>query len=495
MKSSAMKNVIKIFTVGTLVCSTFLFTVESQQNTTKTAPQEKKKAEPKRPQTAPKIVPGSTAAMQAPEFWINNIKGDPDKVIMTPEQIKELNEKNQKRVSNFTDVFGDPYSIDRVLESRDNIGIMYHVENPLEYTKFPSDSLRFRIERSNSNFEKRNLYDRRNMLYDEDMKNELIEMTNVNAIPSGHVTPSYGILVKHTNGRVMPTELKANGGPGGWLDNLQSGMVDYGQPVAILHTSKDGNWYYVRSQISFAWVPATHVALGSAKEIGTYINDKNFVVATCHKVPIYADNDFSVFVEEFYLGAKVKLTKKTAAGYKVSFPYRKPDGTFGTAKGWVKPDARVSVGYQPFTQRNIINTVFTLLYRPYGWADSYNERDCCGMTRTVLRTFGIYTGRWTSHQLHASDHVVMFPRKTPVEKKYEFIEDCEGGICFVGDGGHISMYLGEVDGKHYVIHQSGYSYTDEDGTRMNVNRVNVNDTELPGGSNIRNWSEITTMKP
>ena len=117
------------------------------------------------------------------------------------------------------------------------------------------------------------------------------------------------------------------------------------------------------------------------------------------------------------------------------------------------------------------------------------------MARSVLRSFGIYTGRWTSHLLHASDHVVMFPRKTPVEKKYEFLGDCEGGICLVGDGGHISMYLGEVDGKHYVIHSSGYSYTGEDGTRMNVNRVNVNDTDLAGGSNIRSWTEITTLKP
>ena len=500
MKTIAMKNVIKIFTVGTVLFSALLYTAESQQKPTRTAPRENRRTATKRPQTAPKIVPGSTAAMQTPEFWINNIKGDPDKVIMTPVQIRELNEKNKKRGSNFTDVFGDPYSIDRVLASKDNIGIMYHVENPLEYTTFPSDSLRFRIERSNSNFERRNLYDRRNMLYDEDMKNELIEMTNVDAIPEESVMPSYGIIVKHTNGRVMPTELKATGGPGGWTDNLQSGMVDYGSPVAILHTSKDGDWYYVRSQISFVWVPATHVAIGTHLEIGEYIDSSDFIVATCHKVPIYADHNFRVFVEDFYLGAKLKLIEKTVMGnkiigYKVSFPYRKPDGSFGTADGWIKPDARVSVGYQPFTQRNIIDTVFTMLYRPYGWADSDNERDCCGMARTVLRSVGIYTGRWTSHQLHASDHVVMFPRKTPVEKKYDFLEDCEGGICLVGGGGHISMYLGEVNGKHYVIHSSGYSYTAEDGTRMNVNRVNVNDTDLAGGSNIRSWTEITTLKP
>jgi len=294
---------------------------------------------------------------------------------------------------------------------------------------------------------------------------------------------------------VMPTELPMSGRSGGWLDECQSGMVDYAQPVAILHMSKDRDWYYVRSEISFVWVPADHVAFGNPREIGDYVSSRDFIVATTHKVPIYGDPNFRFFIVDFYMGARVKLVEKSSKGYKVSYAYRKPDGSFGTADGWVKPDARVSVGYQPFTQRNIINTVFTMLYRPYGWADSWNERDCCGMTRVVLRTFGIFTGRWTTHQLHASDHVVMFPRKAPKEEKYKYLQGCEGGICLAGDGGHIVMYLGEVDGRYYVIHSSGYSYTDEDGKRQNVNRVNVNDTELEGGSNIGGWTEITTLKP
>ena len=174
---------------------------------------------------------------------------------MTPKQIEVLNKKNAQRESHFTDVFGDPYSIDDVLESRDLIGIMYHVEDPLSYTSFPSDSLRARIERANDWFNGRKFYDRRNMIYDDDMKNELLGKTNVEAIPAGSVKPTYGIIVRHSNGRVMPTNLTADGRPGGWLDNFQSGLIDYGQPVAILHMSKDGDWYYVRSQISFTWIP------------------------------------------------------------------------------------------------------------------------------------------------------------------------------------------------------------------------------------------------
>lgn len=447
------------------------------------------------PQMAPKIVPGSTAEMQSAKFWISRIK-NPDKVIMTPDQIKALNEKNKTRGSNFTDIFGNPYSIDNTLASQERIGIMYHVEDPLTYTSFPSDSLKFRIERQNQWLRESAIADRRGLPFDEDMKKELLDNTDVESIPSGSVRPQYGIIVEHTLGRLMPYELPTGRGSGSFLmDSMQAGLVDYGQPVAVLHMSKDRRWAYIRSEISFVWAEARHIALGTPKEIRAYIDSPSFIVATTHKIPIYGDSNFRNYITDFYLGAKVKLLEKTTAGYRVSYPVRTPEGSFSTATGWVKSDASVSVGYQPFTQRNILNTFFSLLYRPYSGRDSFNERDCCGTMRTVFRTFGFHMGRWTSHQLHASDHVYMFPRDTPKEKKYELLKGCEPGICLVGDGGHISMYIGQADGRYFVIHQSGYSYNDENGVRLSVARVNVNDTELAGGSNVSQWTEITTIKP
>ena len=489
-----MKKLLIISALSAMLFTT-LSSIVMSQNETRSAPRARRREPVDQPKTAPKVVPGTTAEMQTPEFWISRLD-NPDRVIMTPEQIVDLNEKNRNRGTQFTDVFGDPFSIDGVIRAKSGVGLIYPVADPLAHKTFPADSIRSRIEAFNSGFKRRSrYYDNRNMPFDDDMKQELIDRTNVEFIPDDSVFLTYGIVVKHTSGRVMPYGLKVSGSPGGWLDGFQSGMVDFGQPVAILHVSKDRDWYYILSDTAMSWVPATHVAIGSVAEIQEYVNSDDFIIATCHKVPIYSNRRFSNFIVDFYLGAKVKLLEKLPNGYKVSFPYRDPKGNFGTATGWVKPDANVSVGYQPYTQRNVLNTVFTMLYRPYGWADSFNERDCCGMVRTVLRTFGIFTGRWTSFQLHASDHVYMFPPKTPKEKKYEYLAKCESGMCLAGDGGHISMYLGEVDGSHFVIHSSGYGYTDEDGTRMNVNRVNVNDTELEGGSNIGSWTEITEIKP
>ncbi len=42
---------------------------------------------------APKFLPRTTEAMHHPGFWISKCKGDPDRVVLTPEQIVELNRK------------------------------------------------------------------------------------------------------------------------------------------------------------------------------------------------------------------------------------------------------------------------------------------------------------------------------------------------------------------------------------------------------------------
>jgi len=452
-----------------------------------------RRGEPADWDNAPKVVPRTTEEMQTPDFWINRID-NPDEVIMTPAQIVKINERNRSMPKTIKDIDGEDYSIDRVVSSKLGIGLQYNVEEPLKMKTFPGDSLRAMLDRHKEYFTGRQKYDRRQMKFPEDETDRLLTNTDPEAVPSV-IVPKYGILVRHTLNRVLPTNQAAYGSPRSWLDSLQSTGLDGGMPVAVLHMSKDRKWYYVRSEIAFGWVPAENVALGSPKELADYIDSKESVVALDYNVPVYGDRDFNAYITDLFIGSKAKLLNQSSAGYQVLMPVRKADGTFETVQGWVKPDAKVSVGYQPFTQRNVISTMFNLLYRPYGWADSDHEFDCCGAIRVVLRTFGIKTGRWTSYELHATDHVIAFSRRTPKEKKYELIQGCEPGICLVGSSGHINMYLGEVDGRHYVIHQGGYSYKGDDEKTYHFRRVNVNDTELDGGSNIRDWSEITTLRP
>jgi hypothetical protein len=443
--------------------------------------------------TAPNIAPNTTEEMQNPEFWISQID-NPDKEILTPAQIKYLNGKNRGKSFETTDINGDPYSIKGIVDGKDVIGVQFLVEDPLKLTTFSGDSLRARLDRKRDYFEKRTFFDRRLLKFDTVMKNELLDMTDYDSIPD-KISPRHGILVSNTQNRVMPTNLPGWGSASGWTDQFQSTAVDFGTPVAILHASKNKDWYYVRSEISFGWVPAENVAIGTVAAIDKAVSADNFIVAVTHKVPVFGDKECATLSAELFMGARLKLVRNSAEGYEVMVPHRDSDGTLKMARGWVKSDAGVNVGYQKFTQRNIINTMFSLLYRPYGWADMCDERDCCGTTRVVYKTFGINMPRWTTHQLHSANRVHAFQPKTSSEIKYGILDKCEPAITLIGHTGHIIMYLGKVNGSHYVIHQNGYSYKAEDGTKMDVRRVYVNDTELAGGSFVEHWTEISEFRP
>ena len=280
-----------------------------------------------------------------------------------------------------------------------------------------------------------------------------------------------------------------------WVDSFQQLPCETCLPVAILHESRDSDLYYVNSEIDFGWIPARNVAVGTLENVRELAEPDNFIVALAHKVPVYADKDYTSWITDIYQGAKLKLANTTSQGYRVLVPFREADGSLRAVDGWVKPDADVSVGYQPFTRRNAINTVFKLLYRSYGGGGVDHERDCTGAVRTVLKTFGIITPAIPTPQLHFSDNVYKFPENTPKEVKYRCLDTCEPGITLCGFSGHIVIYLGKVDSNYYVIHSTGYSYHDENGAEMRVARVSVTDTELEGGGNIDLFTEISTIKP
>jgi len=435
---------------------------------------------------APKVTPGTTEAMQTPEFWINNLKGNPDKVIMTPEQIENLNKKNQTKMYEFTDINGKKVTF----KKKDSILVI----DPLSLRSFSGEEIRARLNRDRDFLESTTFYDFRKRTWDEDMRNEIYEQMDVGSLP-GTITPRYGIITSYVNNRRFPTHKKAWTEQNGWLNQFGTVALNAGMPAAILHTTKNKDWYYVRSEISIGWIPSVSIAVGSKNELRHLTEAKDFFVVTCHRVPVYSDNDWNNFMTYLYMGGEAKLLGKTEKGYNVLLPFRQADGSFETAQGWIRPDACVSVGYQPFNRRNIINTAFSVLYRPWASGDSYNEESCSGYARSVLRTFGIITVKSTVFGLTASDHVTIFPRETSREVKYKFLDKCEPGTTLLGSSEHIIFYLGKVNGKYYVIHRTGYDYPGDDGTMMMVRRVNVNDTELPGGSHVDTWTHICEIEP
>lgn len=441
---------------------------------------------------APDIVPPATEAMQKPDFWIAQI-ANPDKIIMTAEEIAAFNTANRTSPLVRNDVNGKPVAIDSITVNGNFAGIMFHLSDPLAIGTFPGERVKQLLTSTETFLTKTDFWDRRQIPYPLIREQELIDAMNISEIPAA-IRPRYGIIVCHTLNRIVPTHDKVYGGQFQWLDIFQNATLETGMPIAILHETKKGDWLYVRSEYTYGWVPAENVATGAKEAIGKLSAPKDFIVATDHKIPVYADKNCSVWLTDLYMGERLGFRSKKGTAFAVAVPFRKPDGGADTVPGWVRGDARVSIGYQPYTQRNVIETFFRLLNRPYGWGGTDHERDCVGTIRDVFRTFGIFMPRWTTFELYQTPHVISFPANTPKAEKYRYLDSCEPGITVCGFNWHVVLYLGKVDDTHYIIHQNGYSYHGQDGTEYRVGRVSVNYTELEGGADINNWTELSTFK-
>ena len=442
---------------------------------------------------APDIIPPATAEMQNPDFWISKIQ-NPDRVIMTPDEIVRFNQKNRTRSLVRKDIRGNTVTIDSVIAGGPPFtGIYFHLSDPLAIAEYPGSAIAKHIADVGDYVLKADLWDRRQITFPERTRHELIAEMNAGGVP-GVIRPRYGMLVRHTLNRLVPTSEKVYRGQFQWLDGFQNATLETGMPVAVLHASKSGDWLLIRSEYSLGWVPAANVALGSPAAIRAASSPKNFVVGTVHKIPVYADRTCETWLTDIYMGERLELAAKTSSSFRVTVPVRRPDGTLGSAPGWLRGDAGVSVGWQSYTQRNVIATFFRLLGRPYGWGGTDHERDCVGAVRSVYRTFGIFMPRWTVFELYSTDHVTSFPADTPLEEKYRLLDACEPGITVCGFNWHVVLYLGKVDGIHYIIHQNGYSYHDAEGTEYRVGRVSVNHTELEGGADIKRWTELSVFK-
>jgi hypothetical protein len=88
----------------------------------------------------------------------------------------------------------------------------------------------------------------------ETFKKEVLHQANFEAIPD-EIQVEWGMLVKREDVRAFPTDTVFAEEPKGIdFDLFQLTTLPVGSPVAILHQSKNGNWYYIQSMIYKGWV-------------------------------------------------------------------------------------------------------------------------------------------------------------------------------------------------------------------------------------------------
>ena len=150
--------------------------------------------------------------------------------------------------------------------------------------------------------------------------------------------------------------------------------------------------------------------------------------------------------------------------YTVVLPTRTEGGDLEFRQALIARNQDVNHGFIPFTRENIIRQAFKFLGERYGWGHSNNARDCTGFVMEVYKSFGIYMPRNTGQQGEASfGQNTRFTEGSTREEKLSALKNMDvGDLIYVP--GHVLMYIGDVDGEPYVIHDvSLFRYEDENG--------------------------------
>ena len=306
---------------------------------------------------------------------------------------------------------------------------------------------------------------------------------------SNEIITRFGMVVKRTNLRSFPTSDAVYKTPDDFnLDRFQETALFPTEIVAVLHQSKDQNWYFVVSYNYAGWVKRKDIAIGDREKILQYKNANSFLVITGDKVfTTYNPKRSKVSNVQLDMGTKMKLVdqpfipnsldgQNTYASHVIKLPTRSDKGALKFELALISKRKDVHLGYLPFTRQNVIDQSFKFLGERYGWGHSYNARDCTGFVGDIYKTFGILMPRNTGQQATSNQgQNIHFSQSATTNDKIAEIKSLEAGDLIYTPG-HVMMFLGMQDDKPFVIHDvSGIAYFKEDGSyyENSLNGVSV----------------------
>lgn len=375
----------------------------------------------------PLLLDNVSNEMRNPGFWIAR-HPYPDSLLMTPKQIDAFNASIRSR--------------------RGSVAYMQNMIGSIA-----GSTVRGSIENSWRAVTQLRLWDSRGERVPASYWTPLRANCNLPSIPRS-VKIRNGFPVRFASQRLAPT-----------LDNLnkklldvefdevQNSGYDIGVPHVFYHTSLDGQWVYGSSALTSGWYRVEDVCFVDAKEWQDYQTAPDFAVVTAARADIWNDAKATKWSGFARMGTKLPISGETDAYYIIRLPYRE-NGEMGIRDGYLlKADA--NRGFLPYTPRNVYTLAFRMLGRPYGWADMNGDTDCSSFIKQLFACFGIQLPRNSAEQEKSGRIVHSFSSGENKQKREEtVIKKAIPAITVLRKPGHITLYLGHVNGKGYVIHNT-----------------------------------------
>lgn len=420
-------------------------------------------AEP--PVQATVVVVAPDAPQLVPDYWIARL-GDADATRLSPQAVAAQNARMAALDPHIEDLARLPASLPGHAVAA-SLG---------ELSKRPAHTL----------------YDVRGQALDAAAIDAIVANAATDALPAA-VTPRFGLTVARADLRSFPTTQRVFSTRGDIdIDRFQESALFPGDAVAVLHESRDGQWYFVASQRYRAWVEKRRIALGTREQVLGYAQRGPVRIVTAGTARTAFTPDLpAVSNLQLDMGIALPLRADWPAGQAVNgqdpytswvldLPVRNDDGSLAFAPALLPRTADTAADHLPLTPANLIRQGFKFLGERYGWGHSFDTRDCSGFVSEVYRSVGILLPRNTSAQaVSPALQEVPLPPSSDRAGRLAALKTLKvGDLVYIP--GHVMMVIGHDAGLTWVIHDtSGTTYTGTDGklVRARLNGVSVTPLE------------------
>ncbi|WP_052750205.1 SH3 domain-containing protein [Arsukibacterium sp. MJ3] len=275
----------------------------------------------------------------------------------------------------------------------------------------------------------------------------------------------FALVLTRTALRSMPTNDRVhNQNMALDLDRFQETALFPGEAVAVLHHSRDQQWWLVQNYHYIGWVQANDLAIGPREQVLAYSKQTPFLVVTgARAYTSFTPELPAISALLLDMGSRLPLMSSNETGhnvhgqnphasYIVKLPIKNVDGSLGFSPALIARQQDVSLGYLPYTPANIVQQAFKFLGDRYGWGHDYDSRDCTGFIIEIYRSFGIDMPRNSGQQGEGGygRNVLFSPQSSHTEKLAALNQAAVGDLIY--RPGHVMLYLGAANGEPFVIH-------------------------------------------
>ena len=411
---------------------------------------------------SPVCAPKVEGFMLKPQYWIEKIE-DAEKLILNEEEVIEFNKKTFRKMKSkgFEEWLIDLEKYPKKITKEKLLNIM---------KTYSSEEV----------FPDKTCYDIHARKIPKTFKKEVLYQANFDGILD-EISVEWGMLVKREDVKAFPADTVFAEKPKSIDFNLfQLTVLPVGTPVAILHQSKNGKWYYIQSMIYKGWVKKENIALAkNKKEVFDYANSDKFLMVTESRI----ETEPNPFIKEisnilFQMGDKIPLiefdeipesipinnlhAQSPHGCYVVKIPVKDEEGHLEFRLALIARSNDICEGYLPYTRGNIIRQAFKLLGERYGWNGMFKRRDCSQFVMNVYKTVNIVIPSYTKMQEEgAAGESIEFSGS--IKRRESVLNKLQPGDV-IHLKGHVVMYLGRVGENYYIIHSgSGYGMKSKDG--------------------------------